>query len=176
MTTHSFSRDTDAQSTAMHRFPQGLLPLLAAAALLVPPTGRAETELGYEPTADPFAQLKAAKSAAAERGRPILVIAGGDWCIWCHYLDAFLHERAELGAALKETFVVTKVYIGDEENNADFFATLPEAAGYPHFWILAADGSLLESQDTLPLEDGDKSYDPASFRAFIDRWAGTPAP
>ena len=130
-------------------------------------------DIGYDAAADPFALLQAAEAQAGNEEKFVLVIAGGDWCIWCHYLDAFLHEHAELGAALKDTFVVTKVYIGDEEDNADFFATLPEAAGYPHFWILAADGSLLESQNTLPLEDGDKSYDPASFRAFIDRWAGT---
>jgi hypothetical protein len=39
--------------------------------------------------------------------------------------------------------------------------------------VLSATGELLASQDTLPLEDGAKSYDRAKFRAFIDRWQHT---
>jgi thiol:disulfide interchange protein len=149
---------------------------LAALLLLAAAQASAQT-IGYDPAADPFEQLAAAEAEARAQDKPILVIAGGEWCIWCHYLDRFLHDEAELDAALHETFVVVKAYYGDETDNQAFFDTLPEAIGYPHFWILAADGSVLESQNTLPLEDGDKSYDPARFRAFIERWAGaTPKP
>jgi thioredoxin-related protein len=131
---------------------------------------RAQSELGYDPAADPFAQVQAAKVTATAEQKHILLVAGGDWCIWCHYLNAFLHGHDKIGAALERTFVVVKVYYGDETDNDEFFMTLPEAAGYPHFWILDADGDLLESQGTLPLEDGDKSYDPGRFMAFIDKW------
>jgi hypothetical protein len=54
--------------------------------------------------------------------------------------------------------------------NTEFFAGLPKAAGAPHFWVLSRDGEVLASQDTLPLEDGAKSYDRAKFSAFIDEW------
>jgi hypothetical protein len=54
--------------------------------------------------------------------------------------------------------------------NADFFARLPKAAGAPHFWVLSSTGEVLASQDTLPLEDGEKSYDPGKFSAFIEQW------
>lgn len=139
--------------------------LLAPAALC-----RAAGELGYDPSADPFAQVMAARAEAAAADKLVLVVAGGDWCVWCHYLDAFLHGHSAIEAAFDSTFVVVKAYIGDEADNAEFFATLPEAAGYPHFWVLDTDGRVLASQNTLPLEDGDKSYDPARFLAFIDRW------
>lgn len=56
--------------------------------------------------------------------------------------------------------------------NAEFFGRLPKAAGAPHFWVLSPGGQVLESQDTLPLEDGDKSYDRGKFQAFIERWRG----
>jgi hypothetical protein len=49
-------------------------------------------------------------------------------------------------------------------------ARLPEAAGAPHFWVVSGTGQVLASENTLPLENGDKSYDPAKFRAFVDRW------
>lgn len=147
-----------------------LLTAVAATLISVPILGEAESELGYDSAADPFEQVEAARVTAAADGKLILVIAGGDWCIWCHYLHAFLTANPEIGTALEGTFVLVNVYMGEENTNEPFFATLPKAAGYPHFWILASDGTLLKSQNTLPLEDGDKSYDKLDFMAFIDRW------
>ena len=153
-------------------FPRvGMTALLAAIAV----TGYAQRDdLGYDPAADPFALLEDARASAAAEDKLVLVIAGGEWCIWCHYLDAFLTEHAKIGKALKDTFVVVKAYIGDEKNNDAFFATLPDAAGYPHFWVVAPDGAVLASQNTLPLEDGEKSYDAGRFMAFIDEWRRAP--
>jgi hypothetical protein len=145
----------------------------AVAGLLIslPPAGFGAEDLGYDPAADPFAELDAARAAANAEDKLVLVVAGGDWCIWCHYLEAFLTNHPALEQRLEETFVVMHAYRGDDNDNASFFATLPEAAGYPHFWIVdPADGALLESQDTLPLEDGDKSYDERAFGAFVDKW------
>jgi thioredoxin-related protein len=131
----------------------------------------AETkDIGYDAKADASAVRSAAVTQAAAEDKLVLLISGGDWCIWCHYLAAFLERETELDTALHDVFVVAKVYVGEENMNKEFFATLPKAAGAPHFWILSAKGEVLASQDTLPLEDGAKSYDPAKFRAFIDRW------
>jgi hypothetical protein len=47
--------------------------------------------------------------------------------------------------------------------NKEFFARLPRVPG-AHFWILSQKGELLVSQDTLPLEDGDKATTPPSSR------------
>jgi len=143
---------------------------LATVLAVIAPANVPAQELGYDPAADPFVQVSAASAEAAENGKLILIVAGGDWCIWCHYLERFLVDNPDIATPLKETFVVVKAYLGDENMNDSFFATLPEAVGYPHFWILAADGSVLESQNTLPLEDGEKSYDGSKFLAFIDRW------
>lgn len=143
---------------------------LAVLALGVCASARAQHDLGYDPAADPFALLETARARAAESDRLVLIIAGGEWCIWCHYLDAFLSEHPDIDKALENTFVVVKAYLGDENYNEAFFATLPEAAGYPHFWIVDPEGDVLDSQNTLPLEDGDKSYDEREFMAFVDRW------
>lgn len=149
--------------------------VVAGLLLSLPPAWLAAEELGYDPSADPFAELEAARDAAAAEGKLVLVVAGGDWCIWCHYLHAFLSDHPVLEKRLEDTFVVAQVYRGDDNDNAAFFATLPEAAGYPHFWIVEPKaGALLESQDTLPLEDGDKSYDEDAFNAFVDKWQQRP--
>jgi thiol:disulfide interchange protein len=146
-----------------------LLPAFAALAL-VTADARAQSSLGYDPTTDPFAELARAQEEAAAEGKLILVEAGGEWCIWCHYLGKFLTDNPDIEKALESTFVVMKVYFEEEGDNAAFFATMPKAAGYPHFWVRAADGTVLASQNTLPLEDGAKSYDRGRFRAFIDGW------
>ena len=123
-------------------------------------TAQPKKDIGYDSRANAFEQLDSAVAAAAAEDKLVLLISGGDWCIWCHYLAAFLEREAAIDAALHDVFVVQKVYVGDENMNKDFFARLPKAAGAPHFWVLSSGGELLASQDTLPLEDGDKSYDP----------------
>ena len=129
-----------------------------------------KNDIGYDPHADAFEQLDAAAAKAAASDKRVRLISGGDWCSWCHYLAAFLERVHALDAALHEVFVVQKVYVGDQNMNADFFARLPKAAGAPHFWVLSSTGKVLGSQDTLPLEDGAKGYDRGKFSAFIERW------
>jgi thioredoxin-related protein len=131
-----------------------------------------KNDIGYDPRANAFEQRDAAVSKAAAEDKLVLLISGGDWCSWCHYLAAFLEREKALDARLHEVFVVQKVYIGGDNMNEAFFAELPKAPGAPHFWVLSAKGEMLASQDTLPLENGAKSYDPAKFAAFIERWRG----
>jgi thiol:disulfide interchange protein len=146
--------------------------LAAVAALLIGVEALAadSTKLGYDPQANPFEQLEAALATARAEHKLVLLVAGGDWCVWCHYLAAFLEREPAIDAALHDVFVVAKVYVGDENMNKEFFERLPKAAGAPHFWVVSAGGEVAASQDTLPLENGAKSYDPAAFTAFIERW------
>jgi thioredoxin-related protein len=132
--------------------------------------GASAADIGYDPRANPFDDLAAAVARADAEDKLVLLVSGGDWCIWCHYLYEFLESHDDIDAALHEVFVVAKVYVGDDNRNKEFFATLPEAAGAPHFWILSSKGDLLKSQPTVVLEDGDRSYDEAKFRKFVGEW------
>jgi uncharacterized protein YyaL (SSP411 family) len=98
-------------------------------------------------------------------------VAGGEWCTWCHYLEAFLKKNPEIDAQLHRAFVPVKVYIGEENKNTVFFSRLPKAQGYPHFWVIGPDGKVLKSVNTAPLEDGGKSYDRKKFVKFIQDMA-----
>ena len=143
---------------------------VAAISLAAHAAAQPKKDIGYDPRANAFEQRDAAVAEAAASDKLVLLISGGDWCSWCHYLAAFLEHEVAIDAALHDVFVVQKVYVGDENMNKEFFARLPAAAGAPHFWVLSAGGELLASQNTLPLEDGDKSYDRAKFLAFIEQW------
>ena len=147
-----------------------LILAVAASSLVALAAAQPKKDIGYDPSANAFDQREAAVAEAAASNKLVLLISGGDWCIWCHYLAAFLEREPALDAALHDVFVVQKVYVGDQNMNKAFFATLPEAAGAPHFWVLSPHGEVLSSQNTLPLEDGDKSYDRTKFSAFIEQW------
>jgi thioredoxin-related protein len=138
-------------------------------AALLSASVRAE-DIGYDSKADPFAALQAAQVSAAADDKLVLLVSGGDWCIWCHYLYRFLESHDDVDAALHDVFVVAKVYVGEENLNAEFFGKLPKADGAPHFWVLSDEGRVLKSQPTVVLEDGEKSYDEAAFMSFIAEW------
>ena len=128
------------------------------------------SELGYDPKADPNEQLSLAAESATAEGKRILVIAGGDWCRWCHILNDYIYDTPTVKAKLDDAFVIVKVYFGDENYNESFFAKLPEAKGYPHFWIFSQEGKVIGSQNTAVLEQGG-SYNEKRFTKFIDKWA-----
>ncbi|MBZ0315892.1 MAG: thioredoxin family protein [Anaerolineae bacterium] len=123
----------------------------------------------YDPTRDPAADLTNAVDEAQQSNRRILLDIGGDWCGWCHILDEFIEQRADINQALRQNFVILKVNYSQENFNDAFLQQFPAAAGYPHFYILESDGTFLHSQNTAELEEG-QSYNPAVFMAFIEQW------
>ena len=127
-------------------------------------------DLGYDPQADPFEQYQEAVSQAAAANKLVLIVAGGDWCRWCHVLNRFVSSNEDVAAKLDDTFVVMKVYVGPGNFNEMFFSQLPQAYGAPHFWIVSPEREVLASQSTAKLEKGRSTYDKASFLAFIDQW------
>ena len=63
-----------------------------------------------------------------------------------------------------------KVNYSEENENKAVPSAYPEIKGYPHLFVLDADGKLLHSQFTGELEKG-KGYDRAKFFAFLKDWA-----
>ncbi|HEY5806481.1 MAG TPA: thioredoxin family protein [Povalibacter sp.] len=137
-------------------------------------SGNDATRLGYDPGADPFEQYQQAIAQAHAENKLVLIVAGGDWCRWCHVLNRFVTTNTDVEAALRDTFVVVKVYVGDENFNEFFFAQLPEARGAPHFWIVSPERNVLASQSTAAFEHGRNGYDKHEFLQFIAQWRQHP--
>lgn len=144
--------------------------LSAAAFLCLSLSVSAAATLGYDPKADPFDQYHNAIVQAGAEHKLVLLVAGGDWCRWCHALNRFVTRNADVEAGLHETFVVVKVYVGDENYNEFFFSQLPEARGAPYFWVISPDRRVLSSQSTAEFELGRNGYDKRGFMAFIAHW------
>jgi thiol:disulfide interchange protein len=146
-----------------------LLAIAFIAATTLSQTGVAAS-LGYDPQADPFEQYHQAVASAKAEGKLVLIIAGGDWCTWCHVLNKFVSSNDDVQRSLEDAFVVMKVYVGDENYNQDFFSQLPAARGAPHFWIVSPDKQVLASQSTGAFEHGRRGYDKGEFLAFVGHW------
>src|SRR5690606_11009571 len=128
--------------------------LAAIAVLALAAQSGAARDLGYDPKADPFEQYHEAIERAEREHKLVLVIAGGDWCRWCHVLEGFVANDADVAQRLHETFVVMKAYVGFDNYNDLFFSQLPPAIGAPHFWVISPDKEVLASQSTAGFEAG----------------------
>jgi len=123
----------------------------------------------FDPARDPEADLQLAMEAARRSGRRIVLDVGGEWCSWCHRMDAFLHGDPEMLALRDAGYVWMKVNYSEDNENAPFLAGYPDIKAYPHLFVLDADGKLLHSQFTGELEQG-KGYDREKFEDFLRAW------
>ncbi len=143
---------------------------LVLIALMVVGLSACNSGIGYDAKRDPFAQFEQSVNLAQQQDKLILIVAGGEWCSWCFALSDFLEFNQDIDQELKSTFVVSKVYYGDDNENTAFFSQLPEATGYPHFWVITPQRTILQSHDTSLLERGDMDYDREKFLDFIQQW------
>jgi len=124
----------------------------------------------FDPARDPAADLETAKVEAQRGNKRIILDVGGEWCPWCHILDTFVEGDAEVRRLRDANYVWMKVNYSEDNENKAFLSQFPEVKGYPHLFVLDAEGGLLHSQFTGELEQG-KSYDRAKFLAFMKEWA-----
>lgn len=125
---------------------------------------------GYDPDADPAADLEAVAAEAGASGKRIILVVGGEWCSWCHILDRFVKGDPAVQTLWDRHYVTLKVHWDPDQPNEAFLGQYPKIPGYPHIFVLDDDGRLLHSQNTAELESGD-SYSPERMTAFLRRWA-----
>ena len=134
-----------------------------------PATGTAVTAPKFNPAADPTKDLEGAIADAQRTHKRIILDVGGEWCGWCHAMDRYYAEHADLMALREKQFVWLKINFSPENNNAAFLSKYPAIHGYPHLLVLDTDGKLLHSQDTSLLEQG-SSYNLEKMFAFLKQW------
>jgi len=127
----------------------------------------------YDPARNPADDLNQAIVLAQKGNKRIMLELGGNWCIWCRYMDEFYATHTDILKYRAENYVLVKINVSEENSNNEFLARFPEVDGYPHVFILDSDGTFLHSQDTADLEDGADSYVPEVFMAFLQKWAPT---
>jgi len=123
----------------------------------------------YSPTRDAAADILHAVEVAKKSGKHVLLVAGGDWCIWCKILDRYFSDNPDLLAMRQEKFVMVKVNFSQDNENEAVLGKYPKATGYPHLYVLDGRGKLIRSQDTSELEQG-KSYNKQKMQSFLQSY------
>ena len=122
-------------------------------------------------------RIAAAQQQAKAENKWVLLLFGADWSAWSHRLNTFLHDNAEVAAALQESFVVILV---DEQNLGDGSRKdalakrfLHSQSRLPVLVVLDADGNQVASASEL--ENGDDHYDSAKVLEFLEQAKHAPA-
>ena len=144
--------------------------LVAALAASIAAASAYDLPLKFDPKRDAANDVATAVQLAKAQSKRVVVYVGGEWCAWCHIMDRFFAANEEASALREAHYVWVKVNWSKENQNEAVLARWPKISGYPHLFVLDADGTLLHSQDTSLLEEG-KGYDKAKFVAFLEKWA-----
>ena len=139
----------------------------AAAAAAIP--GLPPYAVTFDAKRDPSADLDLALAAAKKSHRRVLVMVGGDWCVWCFLLDRHFREDPEAARIFYGGFEVLRVYYNDDNPNKAFLARFPDFEMFPHFFVVETDGHVLAS---VPADVmiSDARYQTALIRKFADHW------
>jgi hypothetical protein len=124
---------------------------------------------GFDPKRDPEADLKVAEAEATQSHKHILLEVGGNWCIWCGYMDHFFVDHPDLDASRKANYVWLKVNWSRENSNNGFLNQYALIHTMPFFIVLDENGKLLQAQRTNELERG-HSCDPDKMMDFLNKW------
>jgi len=104
----------------------------------------ASAEHIYDPSRDALTDYQHALVTATAEHKNIFVIAGGDWCVYCHKLEENL-KAVSLDVEIENNFVFMKANFGDGNDNEGFFTLFPKFNGYPHIMVISSNGELLAS-------------------------------
>lgn len=126
----------------------------------------------FDPTRNAAADLQAAIGKAGKENKRIILDVGGEWCGWCIHMDKFFAMNKSLSKLRDANYVWVKVNMSEENENKEFLAKYPAAAGYPHLYVLEKDGTLIQSQNTSDLEEGE-TYNLKVFTDFLKKYAPT---
>jgi hypothetical protein len=124
----------------------------------------------YDPKRDPKKDLAMAEAQARPGKKRILLDVGGDWCIWCKYLDNFFADHADIRELRDENYVLMKVNMSAMNENYAFLSQYPNIPGYPWLFVLDSDGKLLKSENTDELENGANGYSAQRIKQFLSAW------
>ena len=127
----------------------------------------------YDASRDPNKDLQDAIAEATRTKKRILMVVGGDWCVYCGMLDNAFEKHQQLRKARDESYVTLKINYSKENPNAVFLSKYPKIPEYPHFFVLDSKGTLLHSEPTHRFEHG-KTYNAGKIDSFLKKWGQPP--
>lgn len=130
----------------------------------------------YDESADAALTVQAAVKRAARENQRVLVVFGGNWCVWCHRLHELFEKNKDIAKTLQYEYQRVLVDIGRFDKNlelAESYGVDVKKMGVPALLVLDGTGKALKVQNTGDLEAGER-HDPTKVAAFLDEWKATP--
>src|SRR6476469_4604885 len=126
----------------------------------------------YDPQANVVKDVAECVTKAKQEHKNVLLQIGGNWCVWCYKLNAFVQMDSTLKNLLNTNYVVYHLNYSPENKNEAYLKTLgnPQRFGFPVLVVLDEAGKPLHTQDTVPLEKGN-GYSFEKVKAFLQQWA-----
>lgn len=126
----------------------------------------------YNPKANVAKDVEALIARAKKEKKHVLLQVGGNWCVWCYRLNAFVQTDTLLKKMVNDNYVFYHLNYSKENKNLDYLKKLgyPQRFGFPVLVVLDTDGTRLHTQDSALLEKGN-GYDREKVLSFLRQWA-----
>ncbi len=132
----------------------------------------------YNEAADARVDIEQAIAKAQTEGKHILLMFGGNWCIWCHRLHRLFNEDRTIRKFLNKNYVLVMVDVGRRDKNLYLNERYgnPFQHGFPVLVVLDQNGNQLHTQETGSLEytaneSTRKGHHPQRVLEFLKAWA-----
>lgn len=114
---------------------------------------------------------------AKQEKKQVLLQVGGNWCLMCYRLNAFVQTDSTLKKLLNDNYISYHLNYSPENKNSAYLAKLgnPQRFGFPVLVVLDADGNRLHTQNMGLLLKGN-GYDYEKLKAFFIKWRMVDAP
>jgi hypothetical protein len=135
--------------------------------------GQAQEKKLYDPLADATADIRRAVDIAGAQNKFVLIQAGGNWCSWCLEFARFCKADPKIDSVINASFIWYHLNYSKENRNLDIFTRyqFPQRFGFPVFLILNGKGELVHTENSVYLEDGNKSYNREKVISFVEMWS-----
>ena len=142
--------------------------------LTVPALANDSTRL-YNPRANAEKEVALLVTKAKAENKNILLQIGGNWCLMCYRLNAFIQTDSTLKGLLAANFISYHLNYSPENKNSAYLAKLgnPQRYGFPVLVVLNAEGKPLHTQNMALLLKGN-GYDYEKLKAFLKKWRLAP--
>ena len=125
----------------------------------------------YNPRANAEKDVTLLLEKAKRENKRLLLQIGGNWCLMCYRLNAFIQTDSTLKNLVAENFISYHLNYSPENKNSAYLAKLgnPQRYGFPVLVVLSADGKPLHTQNMSLMLKGN-GYDYNKLKTFLQHW------
>ena len=126
----------------------------------------------YNPKAYAAKDVAQAVLKAKNENKRVLLQIGGNWCVLCYRLNAFVQLDSALKNIVAANYIIYHLNYSPENKNGAYLKTIgsPQRFGFPVLVVLDGEGKPLHTQPGGALQKGN-GYSFEKVHAFLTQWS-----